>query len=187
MATFLSNLWHSIFTPGPTPTLIRATNVSLASLQLVFSGLLIATRSLHFVVLSLLNAALWTTVNWFVKELELSKSSSSSRQQPLSQRETKRKRKHDSIDDSSDTEVEYSSPVVAFTSAQDVQRVTTTTSSSSADVDKDYDDLRQRSHPHQLNPQHHPTSLDGTQSSVSTEDEWEKISGTNSERSQRSS
>ena len=70
MATFLADLMSSIFTPGPTPTLIVATNVSFAGLQLVLFALLILTYSVHFVVLSFLSAGLWWAINWFVRELQ---------------------------------------------------------------------------------------------------------------------
>ncbi|RKU40852.1 SMK killer toxin resistance protein [Coniochaeta pulveracea] len=49
MATFVQELWDSIFTPGPTPTLLIATNVTFAALQLVLFTLLVATWSIHFV------------------------------------------------------------------------------------------------------------------------------------------
>ncbi|MCJ1253529.1 hypothetical protein MMC24_001341 [Lignoscripta atroalba] len=72
MADFLTNLFQSIFTPGPTPTLVVATNVSFAALQLVLLVLLIATYSVHFLILSSLSAGLWWAINWFVKELQAS-------------------------------------------------------------------------------------------------------------------
>ncbi|KAL3424838.1 V-type ATPase assembly factor PKR1 [Phlyctema vagabunda] len=71
MATFFTDLVQSIFTPGPTPTLVVATNVAFASLQLVLLLLLIATYSIHFLILSFLSAALWSAINWFVKELAI--------------------------------------------------------------------------------------------------------------------
>ena len=70
MSSFLSDLWTSVFTPGPTPTLIVATNVSFAALQLVLLALLLLTYSIHFIILSLLCAALWVAINWFVRELQ---------------------------------------------------------------------------------------------------------------------
>ena len=70
MATFLTDLVKSIFTPGPTPSLILATNASFAALQLVFLVLLILTYSVHFIILSFLSAGLWWAINWFAKELE---------------------------------------------------------------------------------------------------------------------
>ena len=70
MASFFNDLFASIFTPGPTSSLLLATNVSFAALQFVFLFLLIATFSVHFVVLSGLCAALWWGINWFVVELK---------------------------------------------------------------------------------------------------------------------
>lgn len=70
MATFLTSLFSSIFTPGPTPALIVATNVSFAALQLCLLALLLLTYSVHFLVLSFLTAGLWWAINWFVTELE---------------------------------------------------------------------------------------------------------------------
>lgn len=70
MATFLTNLWDSVFTPGPTPTLVRATNGSFLALQSLLLALLLATWSIHFLILSFLSACLWAAINWFVRELE---------------------------------------------------------------------------------------------------------------------
>ena len=70
MASFVEDLWTSIFTPGPTPTLLVATNVTFAALQLLLFLLLISTFSIHFVVLSFLCAALWCSINWLAAELK---------------------------------------------------------------------------------------------------------------------
>jgi hypothetical protein len=70
MVSFLTDLFQSIFTPGPTPTLLVATNVAFACLQAVLLLLLIATYSIHFAVLSFLSAGLWWAINWFVAELK---------------------------------------------------------------------------------------------------------------------
>lgn len=67
--SFFEDLWSSVFTPGPTPTLLVATNATFAALQLVLFTLLIATYSVHFVVLSFLSGALWWSINWFAKEV----------------------------------------------------------------------------------------------------------------------
>jgi hypothetical protein len=69
MSNFMVNLWESVFTPGPTPTLLIATNASFAALQLLFFALLIATYSVHFVILSGLCAGLWWAINWFAAEI----------------------------------------------------------------------------------------------------------------------
>lgn len=70
MATFFADLWESIFTAGPTPTLLLATNASFAALQLLLLALLFATRSVHFGVLSFLTAGLWWAINWFAGEIK---------------------------------------------------------------------------------------------------------------------
>jgi len=69
MSQFFTDLLASIFTPGPTPSLIVATNASFACLQVVLLILLITTYSIHFLVLSFLSAGLWWAINWFVAEL----------------------------------------------------------------------------------------------------------------------
>lgn len=71
MASFVEELWSSIFTPGPTPTLLVATNVTFAALQLVLFVLLLVTHSIHFVILSLLCAGLWYSINWFAQEVRI--------------------------------------------------------------------------------------------------------------------
>ncbi|KZF24348.1 putative ER membrane protein [Xylona heveae TC161] len=69
MASFLTDLWTSIFTPGPTPTLLVATNATFAALQSLLLVLLISTYSIHFLVLSFLSGGLWWAINWFAAEL----------------------------------------------------------------------------------------------------------------------
>ena len=66
----MTDLFNSIFTPGPTPSLLVATNVSFGALQLLLLALLVATHSVHFVALSVLCAGLWLSINWFVHELQ---------------------------------------------------------------------------------------------------------------------
>ncbi|KAK8143364.1 SMK killer toxin resistance protein [Beauveria asiatica] len=73
MSSFIVELWESIFVPGPTPTILRATNATFAALQLTLFALLVGTYSIHFVVLSILSAGLWWSVNWFAAELEAAK------------------------------------------------------------------------------------------------------------------
>lgn len=70
MASFMVDLWSSIFTPGATPTLLIATNTTFAALQLVLFALLFATYSIHFLILSIISAALWWSINWFAAELQ---------------------------------------------------------------------------------------------------------------------
>ncbi|WEW58008.1 SMK killer toxin resistance protein [Emydomyces testavorans] len=73
MASFLTDLWSSVFTPGATPTLLVATNATFAALQVLLLALLYATHSVHFVVLSGLCGALWWAINWFVAEVDAGK------------------------------------------------------------------------------------------------------------------
>lgn len=81
MASFFEKLGESIFTPGPTSTLLVATNASFACLQLLLFILLLATYSVHFIVLSLLCGGLWWSINWFVTELGSAKVSHDSDEQ----------------------------------------------------------------------------------------------------------
>ncbi|KAK5135039.1 hypothetical protein LTR08_005699 [Meristemomyces frigidus] len=69
MASFMEDLWGSVFTAGPNPTLIIATNATFACLQLLLGGLFVATYSIHFAILSVLSAGLWGSINWFAAEL----------------------------------------------------------------------------------------------------------------------
>ena len=69
MASFFVELWESIFTPGPTPTILIATNATFACLQVTLLALLYATYSIHFLVLSVLCVGLWWSINWFAAEL----------------------------------------------------------------------------------------------------------------------
>lgn len=73
MVSFIEDLWSSVFTPGPTPSLVIATNVTFAFLQLLLFVLLLTTYSIHFAVLSSLCGGLWWAINWFVKEFEISR------------------------------------------------------------------------------------------------------------------
>ncbi|OKL55677.1 hypothetical protein UA08_09019 [Talaromyces atroroseus] len=67
--SFVEDLWSSVFTPGPTQSLLVATNATFAALQLVLFLLLVATYSVHFVILSILSGALWWAINWFAMEV----------------------------------------------------------------------------------------------------------------------
>jgi len=101
MAAFLTDLMSSIFTPGPTPTLIIATNVSFAGLQLVLFVLAFLTYSVHFVILSCLCAGLWWAINWFVRELQ---AANEKEQEAKQLRELRREREEK--DEGSGTETE---------------------------------------------------------------------------------
>lgn len=68
MADFLTELFENIFTPGAGRPLVIATNLAFGGLQLTLFALLLATWSIHCVVLSVLTAALWGAINWFIAE-----------------------------------------------------------------------------------------------------------------------
>lgn len=67
------DLWESIFTPGTTPSLVIATHVSFAALLVTLIALLVATKNIHFVVLTVLASGLWVAITWFITELKLEK------------------------------------------------------------------------------------------------------------------
>ncbi|KEF63480.1 uncharacterized protein A1O9_01458 [Exophiala aquamarina CBS 119918] len=98
MASFLEELWNSIFTPGPTPTLLIATNAAFAALQLLLFILLVATYSLHFLVLSTICGGLWYSINWFAAEI--------AREQKAQKEGEGKKEKSPEPDNASDTETE---------------------------------------------------------------------------------
>jgi hypothetical protein len=69
MAEFMTKLWESVFTPGPTPTLLIAANASFGTLQALLFALFLATWSYHFVALSVICGGTWWGINWFAAEL----------------------------------------------------------------------------------------------------------------------
>ncbi|KAJ5286697.1 hypothetical protein N7478_002383 [Penicillium angulare] len=109
MASFMEELWSSIFTPGPTPTLLIATNVTFAALQLLFLVLLLATYSIHFVVLSFLSGGLWFSINWFAREVQAvqrAQEADKKAQAETASIGSDKNRKKDSVLDSADSETE---------------------------------------------------------------------------------
>ncbi|TGZ85043.1 Pkr1-domain-containing protein [Ascodesmis nigricans] len=70
MASFLTDIWSSVFEGGTNQSLLIATYSSFAALQTTLIGLLFATGSYHFVALNVICGGLWAAVAWFVKELE---------------------------------------------------------------------------------------------------------------------
>lgn len=138
MATaFLAELWESIFTPGPSPVLLKAANATFTTLQVLLFVLFLATHSLHFVALSFICGGLWWAINWFAAEMAVAER----------QRAAEREQTEDS-----ETEVE---PSVEVPDARGSGGVAL----------RDEDQGLRRRDP----------AL-GTQSSASTEDEWEKVS-----------
>ncbi|KAI0548996.1 ER protein Pkr1-domain-containing protein [Xylaria curta] len=148
MAGFVEQLWESIFTPGPTPSLLIATNVTFAALQLVLFILLIATYSVHFVALSLLSGGLWWAINWFATELNAAKAREEADRSRSEQKPARGT-------DDSETEVETI-----------VSKTDTKTGSTEVEPVEPAGDLKLRA----------PESSFEAKSAASTEDEWEKVS-----------
>jgi hypothetical protein len=98
MSTFLVDLFESIFTPGPTSSLIIATNVTFACLQLVLFVLFFTSYSIHFVILSILSAGLWWGINWFANEVLALKAQE--------EEEARKKQQADDAADDTETEAE---------------------------------------------------------------------------------
>ncbi|CAI6095554.1 unnamed protein product [Clonostachys chloroleuca] len=166
MSAFFVELWESIFTPGPTPTILRATNVTFAALQLVLLLMLAATYSIHCVVLSVLCAGLWWSVNWFAAELKAVQEAERAREEREgvtadNKDKEKRRRELDTAD--SDTEVELDTGRIPA-SADAVSSV--------VEVVAPEGELKKRGE----------DTPAGTQSSASTEDEWEKVSESEKEK-----
>ncbi|OAA49299.1 Endoplasmic reticulum, protein Pkr1 [Metarhizium rileyi] len=149
MASFLTDLWESIFVPGPTPTILKATNATFAALQLVLFGLLVATTSIHFVILSVLCAGLWYSINWFANEVASAQKRLVEAEQATRPAETDTTKGKGG--DDSDTEVE--------TTAREGRQMIKKRGEGSGFVG----DL-------EVSP------AEETKSSGSTEDEWEKVS-----------
>ena len=107
-SSFFEDLWESIFTPGPTPTLLIATNASFAALQLLFFALFIGTYSIHFVILSFLTGGLWYGINWFAKEIRIAQKAEEEAKRIREAKRDKEKgagaRDADAMDSGDDTE-----------------------------------------------------------------------------------
>ena len=155
MASFLEELWGSIFTPGTTPTLLIATNASFAALQFLLLILLLATYSVHFVVLSVISGGLWYAINWFARELQIEHAKAAAKED--------RPPRERSIEPGSDTETEMGSEPPAARGASTAQKDAIHLQ---PDPSISSDNLRRR------------RSLGDHSSSgyVSTDSEWEKVS-----------
>jgi hypothetical protein len=170
MASFLEELWNSIFTPGPTPTLLVATNATFAALQLLLLALLIATYSLHFLVLSALCGGLWYSINWFAAEIA---------REQQAQKAKEKKEKSPEPDNASDTETEASPPNAP---AEPVPATATTTSATLSQSQKH--ERPKDSSSTLLEPKmaestealRRRRSLGESSGYVSTDSEWEKVS-----------
>ncbi|CRK22592.1 V-type ATPase assembly factor pkr1 like protein [Verticillium longisporum] len=182
MASFAENLWNSVFTPGTTPTLLYATNASFAALQLTLLALLAATRSIHFIILSFLCAGLWRAINWFAAELAIAQAREAADNDkaaaggagPGGPADTPGGGSSSSDDD---TEVD--------TAVDQAVRSRKTAGSASREVEVEGSaagELKQRPAAATAGAASGPASVAGTQSSASTEDEWEKVSENENEK-----
>ncbi|KAL5358733.1 ER protein Pkr1-domain-containing protein [Aspergillus floccosus] len=158
MASFVEDLWSSIFTPGPTPTLLIATNATFAALQLLLLGLLLATYSVHFVVLSVLSAALWWSINWFAREV---------RHAQEAQEAEKSKEQSEPLGEEaeSDTETEGVTRRDTITTAHTTNTTTTTTAAVVNTGAARQGEARKRA----------SVSGDNSSGYGSTDSEWEKV------------
>lgn len=156
MATFLEELWNSIFTPGTTPTLLVATNASFAALQSLLLVLLLATHSIHFLVLSLLSAGLWYAINWFARELQVENAKSATQHQQQGRGK--------SPEAGSDTETEVDNHAVPSQQIGGSQTTSTASHLGLGPPTSSSDDLRRR------------RSLGESSGYISTDSDWEKVS-----------
>ncbi|KAL1979039.1 hypothetical protein VTN96DRAFT_7284 [Rasamsonia emersonii] len=166
MATsFVEDLWSSIFAPGPTPSLLVATNATFAALQVLLFLLLLATYSIHFVVLSFLCAALWWSINWFAREVQAIRA-----REEVEQRKAQLAEKENHSDSETETEG-VSGSRRRRGAAASASNTTTTKSTAAASPAGTAEDgaLRERRNA-------------GAESSgyVSTDSEWEKVDGNKS-------
>ncbi|KAJ8104171.1 ER protein Pkr1-domain-containing protein [Lipomyces tetrasporus] len=85
MSQFFQDLWDSIFTPGTTPTLVRATHYSFAALLVTLVVLCIATYNKHFFILTAIAGCLWGTLTWFIGELDKMKEEMAKQNAPITE------------------------------------------------------------------------------------------------------
>jgi len=167
MASFVQDLWESIFTPGPTPTLLIATNVTFAALQIVLGGLLFATYSIHFIILSVISGGLWAAINWFARELRIHQ-----QQEEEKERRAQAAARQPLSSDDSETEVEGAAASTQSLRGRQAQPPAPKVAVVAVDAEpvEQHGELKHRVVSEEALSQ-------GTKSSASTEDEWEKVSG----------
>lgn len=199
MAAFMLGLWESIFTPGPTPTLLVATNVTFAALQAVLAGLLLATHSVHFVVLSALCGGLWAAINWFARELrqhQLQEEAAAAASEEEAEKKKTRRVPHPTgaarppllppatSDKESETEVEEAT--TAKSTSASLRRgpgaAAAAAASSSSEAAEPAAETRGELKLRVAAPRDAPGPNQGSRSGVSTEDEWEKVSASEKDK-----
>ncbi|KAL2861283.1 ER protein Pkr1-domain-containing protein [Aspergillus pseudodeflectus] len=174
MASFIEDLWSSIFTAGPTPTLLFATNVSFAALQTLLLVLLLATYSIHFVFLSIISGGLWYMINWFAREVtqaqaqaaeqETSTENASVEGKKPAQSDSRTRGTPDGADSDTETEglLDRKSPQVSVSTPQ------STSASTTLQVPRSANEVRKRLY------------VSGDSSGyASTDSEWEKVDDSN--------
>ncbi|KAI9903051.1 hypothetical protein N3K66_002403 [Trichothecium roseum] len=171
MASFAADIWESIFTPGPTPPLLVATNVTFAALQLTLGLLLLATHSVHCVVLSVICGGLWWSINWFAAELKLhqAREAEAERRRKDEDEERKRKKQQQKIVDSGDDSDTETEGVVA---PKKVAGAAAVVGGADVEVLEPIGEVKRTG----------AGAASGTASGVSTEDEWEKVSESEQEK-----
>ncbi|KAJ5478499.1 hypothetical protein N7530_004008 [Penicillium desertorum] len=164
MASFMEDLWSSIFTPGPTPTLLIATNVTFAALQIIFFALLLATYSLHFVALSIISGGLWWAINWFAAEVRLAQQAQEAEKEK--QESGDAKTKNPAVGESADSETETEAIVAKKTGDKSAAVATGSAASGLLPTARD--------------PKKRPSTGGEGSGYGSTDSEWEKVDDTQS-------
>ncbi|KAK4240686.1 hypothetical protein C8A03DRAFT_41798 [Achaetomium macrosporum] len=174
MAPFFQGLWESIFTPGPTPTLLVATNATFAALQVILAALVFATYSLHFVVLSVLSASLWAAINWFARELK----EHQLQEEEKARRALAARPPSATSADDSETEVEATKSTASLRKGPPGPASVARAVAASSEVEpaETQGELKLRVVEEVQSPSQ------GHKSGVSTEDEWEKVSENENEK-----
>lgn len=161
MSQFFQDLWESIFIPGPTPSLLIATNVTFACLQVVLFALLLATYSIHFIILSFLSGGLWYAINWFARELQ------ANHDREVAEKAKAARRTAAGTSSESETEVET---VLTRSKTKAAQQPGPAAASADVEVQEPgAGEVKPRASQQSQQSQ-------GSKSSASTEDEWEKVS-----------
>jgi hypothetical protein len=65
MTSFVTSLWESVFTPGPTPVLVRAMNISFFALFPLLIPMTYFTQNIHVFFLTILSVGLWVAMQWY--------------------------------------------------------------------------------------------------------------------------
>ncbi|KAL2819686.1 ER protein Pkr1-domain-containing protein [Aspergillus granulosus] len=174
MASFIENLWSSIFTAGPTPTLLLATNVSFAALQILLFALLLATYSIHFVFLSIISGGLWYSINWFAREITRAQAQATD-QEKSSEKESAEEKKSAQIDprtrgtpDGADSDTETEGLLDRKSTQAGSSPSQSTSASTTLQVPGSASEVRKR-----------PSVSGDSSGYTSTDSEWEKVDDSN--------